>query len=68
MAQYLDHDLVYACRPVTEYGCVRCQKWHRQGLDGEEFQLHIFSMARNGVMRQRLPDIGEVFRRLVEGC
>jgi hypothetical protein len=39
--------------PITEYGCVKCQKYHRLGLD-PEFDEHLYHQAKHGT-RKRAP-------------
>ena len=39
--------------PITEYGCVKCQKYHRMGLDAE-YEDHIYHQSKHGV-RERAP-------------
>lgn len=53
-----------ARRPVTAYGCVACQREHRDGLD-PEYKAHEMRQSKHGVY-ERPPTAGEVFRRLVE--
>lgn len=59
-----DPALAAARRPITEYGCVRCQRYHAEGLD-PLYQDHLFHQSKHGT-RTRPPTAGEVFRRLVE--
>lgn len=33
--------------PITEYGCTRCQKWHRLGLDSE-YEAHLMLQSKHG--------------------
>ena len=39
--------------PITEYGCVQCQKYHRLGLD-PEYEAHLGRQSKHGV-RTRAP-------------
>jgi hypothetical protein len=32
---------------VREYGCVRCQKWHRRGID-PEYEPHLYYQSKHG--------------------
>jgi hypothetical protein len=34
--------------PITEYGCVLCQKHHRKGLDSE-YESHLYRQDKHGV-------------------
>ena len=34
--------------PITEYGCVLCQKYHRLGLD-PEYDAHISRQSKHGI-------------------
>lgn len=53
-------------RPVREYGCVLCQKYHREGLDAE-YEPHIYSQSKHGIGERR-PEVSEVFERLIREC
>jgi hypothetical protein len=64
-----DPDLATALAPVTEYGCVKCQRerkpcWHVQGLD-PEYDAHLPWQSKQG-LRSRPARIIDAFRRLVE--
>lgn len=51
-------------RPIREYGCCQCQKYHREGLD-DEYEPHLFFQSKHG-WYDRPPTIGEVFERLMK--
>lgn len=44
---------------VREYGCVRCQKYHRQLID-PEYEAHILDQSKHG-WYERPARIGEIF-------
>lgn len=39
--------------PITEYGCVLCQRYHRLGLDAE-YESHLYHQGKHGT-RTRAP-------------
>lgn len=39
--------------PITEYGCVKCQKYHRLGID-PEYEAHLMHQSKHGTA-QRAP-------------
>lgn len=49
-------------RPIREYGCTRCQTYHRQGLDAE-YDDHLFWQSKHGP-RDRQVTPNEVLERL----
>lgn len=51
-------------RPVREYGCTRCQKWHREGLDAE-YEPHLYWQSKHGPM-ERPATPAEVLGRIVQ--
>jgi len=52
-----------AAEPVRAYGCVRCQREHRQGLDAE-YEPHLPFQSKHGYYL-RTATLGEVLDRLV---
>lgn len=52
-----------AAEPVRCYGCVRCQREHREGLDAE-YPAHLMSQSKHGTYL-RPATVGEVLTRLV---
>lgn len=43
---------------VTEYGCVCCQRWHREGID-PEYADHLMCQSKHGP-RERVATPAEV--------
>jgi hypothetical protein len=39
--------------PITEYGCVKCQKYHRLGIDAW-YDDHLYFQSKHGI-RERAP-------------
>jgi len=46
--------------PITEYGCVLCQKYHRKGLDSE-YEAHLYHQSKHGVRTRAPQGIEEEF-------
>lgn len=46
--------------PITEYGCCRCQKWHRKGMDAE-YDCHIMHQSKHGIREREPRGIAEEF-------
>jgi hypothetical protein len=46
--------------PITEYGCVRCQKYHRKGLDAE-YEDHLYYQSKHGTSTRAPITIEEKF-------
>jgi hypothetical protein len=49
----MQHGIYIGPTPITYYGCVRCQKYHRKGFDAE-FEAHKFDQDKHGI-RERGP-------------
>lgn len=50
-------------RPVVEYGCAKCQRWHRQGID-PEYDAHLHRQAKHHYRADRPPTQAEALLRL----
>lgn len=50
--------------PITEYGCVACQKYHRLGLD-PEYEPHIMRQSKHGISTRAPRDKREELAALV---
>ena len=46
--------------PITEYGCVLCQKYHRKGLD-PEYEAHLYHQSKHGVSERKPNGAAEEF-------
>lgn len=46
--------------PITEYGCVLCQKYHRLGID-QEYEKHIYHQSKHGTSTREPRDTLEKF-------
>lgn len=46
--------------PITEYGCVLCQRYHRKGLD-REYDLHICHQSKHGTSTRAPQGPAETF-------
>lgn len=49
---------------VTCYGCVKCQREHRKGIDSE-YDDHILYQSKHGINQRAPLDHGERFALLV---
>lgn len=54
-------ELPPVCKPIIEYSCLRCHKFHRAGLDIEFYRKH---MRYTEHTRERSPSPNEVLERL----
>lgn len=52
------------CRKIREYGCVKCQKYHRRGID-DLYEPHLFFQSKHG-WSERKPSANEVLERIAK--